>query len=191
MKTKTLMTTSILLSICGLVYAQSTTSGVYKTYGDYKNQKMAYAIDCKKEKHKIKLNEFPKKSFVTVIHDGMPHQIPKDSVFGYQLCDGSFVRFVDNTDYHMVEKGDVWLYKKLMVKAPKGQPEPNLNFFTVPGEDKPMPLTMENLKKAFPENHKFHDELTAQFKNDKELMAYDSFHKKTKVNHLLEMSKTK
>ena len=54
-----------------------------------------------------------------------------------------------------------------------------------------MPLTMENLKKAFPENHKFHDDLTAQFKNDKELMAYDSFHKKTKLNHLLEMSKTK
>lgn len=190
MKAKSIITI-ILLGISGLTYAQSAASGVYKTYEDYKDQKMAYAIDCKTEKHKIKLNEFPNKSFVTVIHNGKPHQIPKDSVFGYQLCDGNFVRFVDNTDYHMVEKGDVWLYKKLMAKAPKGQTEPNLNFFTIPGNDKPLPLTLENLKKAFPENHKFHDELTAQFKTDKELMAYDSFHKKTKLNHLLEMSKTK
>lgn len=191
MKTRTAMITAFLLSMCGLVTAQSTTSGVYKTYEDYMNQKMAYAIDCKTEKHKIKLNEFPNKPFIKVIHDGMPHEIPKDSVFGYQLCDGNFVRFADNTDYHLIERGDVWLYKKLQVKAPKGAPEPNLNFFTATGQEKPMPLTMENLKKAFPENHKFHDDLTAQFKNDKELMAFDSFHKKTKLNHLLEMSKTK
>ena len=75
-----------------------------------------------------------------------------------------------------------------MMKAPKGSPEPNLNFFSIGGET-PLPLTMENLKKAFPDNHKFHDALTAQFKNDSELAAFDSFHKKSKLNHLLEMSR--
>lgn len=189
MKTKMVMTFAFLLSICGVVNAQSTTSGVYKTYEDYVNQKMAYSIDCKTQKHKIKLNEFLDKPYITVIHEGMSHKIPKDSVFGYQLCDGNLVRFAENTDYHLIEKGDVWLYKKLMVKAPKGGAEPNLNFFAVTGEGKPIPLTTENLKKAFPENHKFHDALSAQFANEKDLMVYDSFHKKTKLNHLLEMSK--
>ena len=51
MKTRTVMITAFLLSICGLVTAQSTTSGVYKTYEDYLSQKMAYAIDCKTELH--------------------------------------------------------------------------------------------------------------------------------------------
>lgn len=187
MKTKTLFILSLLMILHGKGFSQ-VSSGVYKTYGDYLSQKLTFGIDCKTEKHKIKLNEFPNKSFITVIHDGKPHQIAKDSVFGYQLCDGNFVRFADNTDYHLIEKGGVWLYKKLMVKAPKGAPEPNLNYFTM-GDEKPVLLTLENLKKAFPDNHKFHDALTAQFKNDQELIEYDSFHKKSKVNHLLEMSK--
>jgi hypothetical protein len=188
MKTKNLLLVSLFLTLSLPGFAQTIISGVYKTYDDYTNQKITFGIDCKTEKHKIKLNEFPNKSFITVIHDGKPHQMAKDSVFGYQLCDGNFVRFVDNTDYHLTEKGDVWLYKKLIVKSPKGSPEPNLNFFSVAGE-KPIVLTMENLKKAFPNNHKFHDALTAQFKNDAELAAFDSFHKKSKVNHLLEMSR--
>lgn len=187
MKTKTLFILSLLMILHGKGISQ-VASGVYKTHSDYLTQKLAFAIDCKTEKHKIKLNEFPNKSFITVIHDGKPHQIAKDSVFGYQLCDGNFVRFADNTDYHLIEKGDVWLYKKIMIKTPKSSAEPNLNFFSV-GSEKPISLTMENLKKTFPDNHKFHDALTAQFKSDQELTGYDSFHKKTKLNHLLEMSK--
>jgi hypothetical protein len=49
-------------------------------------------------------------------------------------------------------------------------------------------LTKDNLKKAFPDNHKFHDALDATFREDKELANYDEFHKMYKVNHLLEMS---
>lgn len=188
MKTKNLLLASLFLSLSLSGLGQNTVSGVYKTYSDYTNQKLTFGIDCKTEKHKIKLHEFPNKPYITVVHDDKPHQLAKDSVFGYQLCDGNFVRFVNNSDYHLTEKGDVWLYKKLMMKAPKGSPEPNLNFFSIGGET-PLPLTMENLKKAFPDNHKFHDALTAQFKNDSELDAFDNFHKKSKLNHLLEMSR--
>lgn len=190
MKTRNVLTFALLLGIYGVVNAQATTnSGVYKTYQDYVNQKMVYGIDCKTEKHKIKLNEFPNKPFIKVIHNGMPHEIPKDSVFGYQLCDGNFVRFANNSDFHLVERGDVWLYKRLVAKAAKGTAEPNGNYFELPGDKKPTLLTMDNLKKAFPDNHKFHDALTAQFSSDKDLMGYDTFHKKFKLNHLLEMSK--
>ncbi|MDP4150220.1 MAG: hypothetical protein Q8927_06735 [Bacteroidota bacterium] len=49
-------------------------------------------------------------------------------------------------------------------------------------------LTKENLKRAFPDNHRFHDALDATFREDKELVNYDGFHKMYKVNHLLEMS---
>jgi hypothetical protein len=46
-------------------------------------------------------------------------------------------------------------------------------------------LTKMNLKKAFPDNHPFHDALDAQFKDDTNLYAYDDFHKMYKVDWLL------
>lgn len=40
-------------------------------------------------------------------------------------------------------------------------------------------------KIAFPDNHKFHDELNAIIKDDNGLYAYDNFHKMYKVNWIL------
>lgn len=52
----------------GSLFAQK--SGVFKTFADYTAGKMEYGIDCATEKHKIKLNEFLGKDFITVVHDG-------------------------------------------------------------------------------------------------------------------------
>ena len=58
-------------------------------------------------------------------------------------------------------------------------------FFTTGSSNVLQPLTRSNLKKAFPSNHPFHDALDATFKDDKELISYDDFHKMFKVNWLL------
>lgn len=58
-------------------------------------------------------------------------------------------------------------------------------FFTTTSSDELQPLTKTNLKKAFPENHPFHDALDATFKEDKELTLYDNFHKMYKVSWLI------
>ena len=55
-------------------------------------------------------------------------------------------------------------------------------FFVTKSTDVLQELTIINLKKISPENHPFHDALDANFKEDKELYAYDSFHKMYKVN---------
>ncbi len=55
-------------------------------------------------------------------------------------------------------------------------------FFVVPGSNVLQELTKMNLKKAFPENHMFHDALDTNFKEDKELINYDDFHKMYKLN---------
>lgn len=57
-------------------------------------------------------------------------------------------------------------------------------FFTTKSSDVLQELTKENLKKAFPNEHPFHDALDAQFKEDKELINYDDFHKMNKLNHI-------
>jgi len=61
-------------------------------------------------------------------------------------------------------------------------------FFTTANSDVLQPLTKDNLKAAFPANHKFHDALDAACKDDKDLYEYDSFHKTYKVNHVLLMN---
>lgn len=54
-------------------------------------------------------------------------------------------------------------------------------FFTTSSSDVLQELTKMNLKKAFPDNHAFHDALDVNFKEDKELINYDDFHKMYKL----------
>ena len=58
-------------------------------------------------------------------------------------------------------------------------------FFTTSANDGLLPLTKMELKKAFPANHPFHDALDENFKEDKELINYDDFHKMYKVSWLI------
>jgi hypothetical protein len=64
-------------------------------------------------------------------------------------------------------------------------------FFTSSSSDILQPLTKTNLKSAYPTNHAFHDALDENFREDKELILYDDFHKMYKIDHLLEMSTKK
>lgn len=61
-------------------------------------------------------------------------------------------------------------------------------FFTSPTSDTLKSLTKSNLKKTYPANHKFHDALDENFKEDNELINYDDFHKMYKVNRVFQAS---
>ena len=58
-------------------------------------------------------------------------------------------------------------------------------FFVTKSSDALQELTKDNLKKAFPDSHTFHDALDENFKEDKELTNYDSFHKMYKLNWII------
>ncbi len=58
-------------------------------------------------------------------------------------------------------------------------------FFSVGPDGLVHALTLENLKQAFPDNHRFHDALDATFAAGRVLAEYDEFHKMFKVNRLL------
>jgi len=58
-------------------------------------------------------------------------------------------------------------------------------FFVTSSSDVLRALTITNIKKIWPKNHPFHDAMDANFKEDKDLYEYDSFHKMYKVNWLL------
>ena len=190
---KKLVKIAVLIAGIAIISASSLfaqKSGVFKTFADFTIGKMEYSIDCATEKHKIRLNEFLGKDFITVVHEGKPYNLKKDEIWGYQLCDDKIVRFQDNEHYSLDSKGPLWIYKKQSFKggSPKGVGSKTITtyYFSKGGDNGILELTPLNLKASFPDNHMLHDAIDAQFKSATSLSEYDKFHKQYKINHFLE-----
>ena len=170
------------------VSAQKDSSGIYKTATDFKQGKLAYAINYKTEKHKIQDNLLFNASEIKVTHDGTSYTLKKSDTYGYRDVKGKDYRFVGDEAYRLLSKGEgVILY---VYQSPAGSTKGSIQynpqyFFSVDAAVAPQALTKENLKAAFPGNHQFHDALDATFREDKELAAFDNFHKMYKINHIL------
>jgi hypothetical protein len=92
-------------------------------------------------------------------------------------------RFVGDARYQILEAKALYIYSA-DVFVRKGALE-KAYFFSVGPDGDVFPLTILNLKKAFPDNHAFHDNLDMVFTNDSQLTKYDDFHKMFKVNRVL------
>ena len=180
--------TGLALISTSSLFAQS--SGVYKSYADYSVGKIEYGIDCAKEKHKIKLNDFLGKDFITVVHEGKSYDLRKADTWGYKLCDEKLVRFQGVEDYTVGDKGALWIYSKQSTVSSNAKTNTvksvTTYFFSKGGDGKIEELTLLSLKAAFPDNHMLHDAIDGQFKTDASLGEYDEFHKHYKINHFLE-----
>ncbi len=151
---------------------------------------MEYGINCATEKHKIKLNDFLGKNYITVVHEGKSYNLKKAETWGYQLCDEKVIRFSGNEHYPLLEKGVLWIYTKESVQASSHAGAAKYTtkyYFSKGGDGAILDLTLNNVKAAFPENHKLHDAISEQFKTDASLGEMDTFHKMTTINHFLEM----
>ena len=135
----------------GSLFAQK--SGVFKTFADYKSGKMEYGIDCATEKHKIKLNDFLGKDFITVVHDGKPYDLKKADIWGFQLCDEKIVRFKGKEDYSVGDKSILWVYSKQSIVSgnPKTGGSKNVTtfYFSKGGNGEIKELNLLNVKAVF------------------------------------------
>ena len=176
----------ILLSLFSLttLFAFAQNSGVYLSASDFASGKLTYGINCSTEKHKIMLNEFLNQDYITVVHDKQSHKLLKKEIFGYKDCDNITYRFAEKSHYVILNPTEQILLYKHTIKGSKNQPAEVHYYFSVSGTGEVQALTLVNLKKAFPENHKLHDALDAEFKSDDQLSEYDTFHKMFKVNRL-------
>ena len=164
-------------------------SGLYRSAEDFRQHRLALAVDCKTATHKLRLHEFSGKPTMTVIHGGKPYQVAKDSLFGFRDCDGRDYRFASNNQhYPILNPGEELLIYK--VEQPTVGKNPGyVHLFFSPTPAAPIqPLTLLAVKKAFPDNHRFHDLLDAQIQNG-DLTAYDQMHRMTKINWLLRQSR--
>ncbi|MCI1189727.1 hypothetical protein MON38_20075 [Hymenobacter sp. DH14] len=163
-------------------------SGLYRSAADFRQHRLALAVDCKTATHKLRLHEFSGKPTMTVIHGGKPYQVAKDSLFGFRDCDGRDYRFASNNQhYPILNPGEELLIYK--VEQPTVGKNPGyVHLYFSPTAAAPIqPLTLLAVKKAFPSNHRFHDLLDAQFQGG-DLAAYDALHRMTKLNWLLRQS---
>lgn len=163
-------------------------SGIYKSAEDFRARRLTLGVDCKTATHKLRLNEFSGKPYVTVKHGGKDYRMAKDSLFGFRECGGRDYRFAaNNQHYPILNPGEELLFYKVEQPTVGKNPGYVRLYFSPTAAAPIQPLTLLAVKKAFPENHRFHDLLDAQLPNG-DLTAYDQMHQMTKINWLLKAS---
>ena len=99
------------------------------------------------------------------------------------------VRVVNGENYRVLRSETLVLYahERGMIEGKRLVTVVDRYFSTSPTAPV-QPLTLEALKNAYPDNHKFHDMLTLTFRSDAELARYDDHHNEYLVNRLLRQS---
>jgi len=195
MKTLMILSTVTLISVTtGSVNAQNkttATSGLYLTADDFQQQKLSYEIDCGNKNDKIKTNGFFGSSIGYVLSKGEKHEFNKKIVYGYRSCQNKNYRFYNGEEYLLVVTAGFYIYYQYRLEENvKGKSliKKDAYFFSkIPVGDLQL-LTIDNLKNAFPANSSFRYALDANFRSDKDLLAYDSFAKNYKVKYLFKQS---
>ena len=166
--------------------ATPETSGVYLTAADYQDGRLAFEGDCGSKTHKLSLHDVLNKPYVDVTHESEKRRYPKSDLFGFRACDGRDYRFASNRQYQILESRELYIYSRAIpVNYGKGYRTIQEYYFSVGPEGHILALTLENLKQALPNNHRFHDSLDATFGPGREPWEYGEFHRMFKVNRLL------
>ena len=169
-----------------LALATSETSGIYLTAADYRDGRLALEGDCGSKTHKLSLHDVLNKPYVDVTHESEKRRYPKSDLFGFRACDGRDYRFASNLQYQILESRELYIYARgIPVNYGKGYRTIQEYYFSVGPEGYILALTLENLKQALPNNHRFHDSLDATFGPGREPWEYGEFHRMFKVNRLL------
>ena len=96
------------------------------------------------------------------------------------------VRVVNGEHYRVIRADPLYLYEHDRSQlSGKRFATVTDRFFSTTANAPLRPLTLVELKSAYPKNHQFHDILTLAFTNDAELMRWDEVHHEYLVAHLL------
>ncbi|MBS1933454.1 MAG: hypothetical protein JST96_05590 [Bacteroidetes bacterium] len=166
---------------------QNTTSGIYVNASDFINHKLTYQINCNNTKDKMRLNDFFGSSTGYVLSNGEKHAFNKNKVYGYLSCSNKNYRFFQHSSYEILDTAGFFIYYQYREEEINKGKEPvkkDEYFFSATSNGPVQLLTIDNLKKAFPGNDKFHYALDETFRSDKDLIAYDSFRRSYKIKYL-------
>jgi hypothetical protein len=163
--------------------------GIYLSANDYTNNKLFFANN-ENRKCKIKLHDYSFNSKIKIICGHNIYKLCKDSVFGYIDWQGFPHRFYNSTNYLILNTGaNVILYKHLDTYRSKYKDAVYSYHFSADASTSIFPLTINDLENCFKTNIEFVRMLEIYFKNDDELLQFDSTNNQYKINRLLQLSK--
>ena len=165
-------------------------SGLYVTAGDFDAHRLTDPIACASASRPLDRDAFGGAEVLSWGGATPPAQYSKTGIFGFRACDGTDVRFVRGANFRVVRASPLYLYQH-EYQVPMGRSGSRLvaeYFFSTTPADSVRPLTVDALKQAYPQNHRFHDLLDLAFRQDGELMRYDDFHHEYRVARLLRES---
>ena len=162
-------------------------SGLYITAADFDAGRLADAVACPSDSRPVDRDAFETAAVISWPGATRTRQYAKAEVFGFRACDGADVRFVGSANFRVVRARPLYLYQhEYRVPAGRGGSRLVADYaFSTTAADTVRSLTLDALKRAYPENHRFHDLLDLAFRRDEELMRYDEFHHEYRVARLL------
>ncbi len=175
----------VVLVFCAVESVQGAppgTSGIYLTAADYSDGRPTSEGHCGSKDHKLELHDVLNKSYIHVTHGTETTRYEKSDLFGFRACDGKDYRFVSNQEFRIREAKELYIYEQ---RVSHGRSIGGVYYFSKGSNGDVLPLTRENLKYAFPDNHAFQESLDQTFGAKKDLAQYDRLHKMFKVNWLL------
>jgi len=180
---------SVLMFSFQVAYSQADSAGVYKTSKDFSSQKLSYVCICGKQKNPIKLGALFNTQEIVITINGKKNKIKKSELFGYQDCNKKTYRFYHDTEYRLVATPRINLYfKEEEYGTGKNSSIEDAFFFSVTLDSEIIPLTIENLKAAYPDNERFHNLLDTSFRTDADLSTFNKNLKKYKIVQIFEES---
>lgn len=174
-------TSKLLITVLLLIYAMQGKSakikptlnfGLYTTSQDFVYNKLTEELNGNITKEKIKLNSWLNFPNACVCISGGKHPSSKDKIKNeyYKVYKNSPYKILDTAGFYMY-----YSYKTEPAMNGKGAIKTDEYFFSTKGDEAILRLTIDNLKKAYPEYHQFHYAIDAFFKSDKDLLLYDNF----------------
>ena len=153
-------------------------SGVYRTAADFLTGRLDFAIDCRREQHRIDRHSWRGRPYLDVTHGGGHTRLAKRDLYGVRDCDGTVIRFAGGHEYTVLAAATVGSIYARAVLAPaaKGVRPVTTYYFSRAAGDTLVPLTRAAVKDAFPDDHALHDRVDAAFRSDEELAAFDARH---------------
>lgn len=170
------------------IYGANAQSGIYESADDFENGKLSYRQE-EGEKHSIR-TEIPLNQCIVKVKNGdESHKLIKVDLYGYRNNKNEDFRFYDDIKYKIIDPSHFYIYSRVVnVIDGKARTRETKYFFSKDADSPIMELTRNNLKRAFPGHQDFHFLIDMQFRNDRELLAYDSHYRQYKLKSLFSRS---
>lgn len=131
------------------VFHDSDTKGIYRSEADFNQHHLEFSAPASSRKVVIHTHELMGAPHVTIDSAGSIFYILKVELFGYSDGKNTY-RFFGNKTYQILDTAGFYLYAKSAFSREKGSAVQLQYFFSVTGSDAILPLTISNLRAAFP-----------------------------------------